>query len=153
MLLIKDYNMLYNLPIPAAFREAMIALRSIIKDKNNDSIDSKDDYNLLYRLGVINSMAMPYSEFLKQPGFNVLERIPGGMLFNLDIPYKKIGYNQIELFNKIDCKNFVNLWGEPESHQTMNTYYNNIWIKYERITKDDQAKHRLELHKIIDNMK
>lgn len=127
-----------NLPLPHAFKESMIAIRGIIRRKKKDKIDVNDDYKMLYKFGVVHSMYLPYSHALKMPGFNIFERIPGGLLFNLDIPYKIIGYNEIELFNKTDCKNFVKLWGEPETHQTMNKFYNEIWNKYESILIEEK---------------
>lgn len=129
-----------NLPLPHAFKEAMISIRGIIRKKKKDKINITNDYKMLYKFGVVNSMCIPYSPSLKEPGFNIFERIPGGMLFNLDIPYKIIGYKEIELFNKTDCKEFVKLWGEPEKHQTMNTFYNEIWNKYESILIEERKQ-------------
>jgi hypothetical protein len=135
-----DYA-LKNLPYPAAFREAMIALRVITKNKIKTNADINDEeYKFLYRIGVVNSMCIPYSYTLEQPGFNVMERIPGALLFSLPIPYKEIGYEKIPLFNKTDCKMFIKLWGIPETHFSMNEYYNSIWKKYEKILVEDQKK-------------
>jgi hypothetical protein len=122
---------LNNLPLPAAFREAMISIRKIISEKRKRQLDISDDLNFLYKLGIVSSMMLDYSEKLAMPGYNVMETIPGGLLCRLDIPYLKLGYSKIKLFNKTDCKMFVEAWGEPQDHLTMNEYYKEIWLKYE----------------------
>lgn len=127
-----------NLPLLRAFKEIMISIRGIIKEKKREKIDVNNDYQILYKFGVVSSMCIPYSSYLKEPGFNTMERIPGGMLFNLPTPYKIMGYKEIELFNKTDCKEFVKLWGEPETHQTMNTLYNDLWHQYELILMNER---------------
>lgn len=124
---------LKNLPLPHAFKEAAIALRAIIKLKKVDSdlTSITDELKALYQLAVINSFMIPYAENLKEPGFNVMESVPGKLLFNLPVDYYQIGYEQIELLNKSDIKLLIKVYGEPESHTTLHELYKNIWIEYE----------------------
>jgi len=121
---------LKNLPLPAAFRECFVALRDIINEKKKNNENFENEYKFLYKLGAVQSMSIPYSEKKEQPGYNVMVKIPGGMLFKLPTPYDVFGYEKIG-FSKTDCKAFVSLWGEPKSHTTMNEYYHEIWEKYE----------------------
>jgi hypothetical protein len=121
---------LKNLPYPRAFSECFIALRAMINEKKKNNENIENDYKFLYKLGVINSMCIPYSERKEQPGFNVMVNIPGRLLLSLPTPYEIFGYEKIG-FSKTDCKAFVQLWGEPKSHTTMNEIYHEIWYKYE----------------------
>jgi len=121
---------LKNLPLPAAFRECFIALRAIISVKKKSDEKTDNEYKFLYKLGAVLSMYIPYSEKKEQPGYNVMVKIPGGMLLKLPTPYDLFGYEKMG-FSKTDCKAFVSLWGEPKNHTTMNEFYHEIWEKYE----------------------
>jgi hypothetical protein len=119
---------LRDLPLPFFFRECLSALRAIIKEITDENIE--DVYRMLYKVGAVCSMMIPYSERKEQPGYNIMEKIPGGLLFKLPTPYEKFGYEKMS-FSKTDIKNFIKMWGEPKTHTTMNEYYQDVWVKYE----------------------
>ena len=104
---------------PAAFREAALGLRAIIRDKAKNKQSFEKELTELYKIAVWQSFSMPYSERTKMVGYRILERIPGSVIANLDYDYQDIGYEKLELINKTDAKKLVELWGEPNGHKTL----------------------------------
>lgn len=120
-----------GLPLPAAFREAALGLRAVIREKSKNGQVFEKELEDLYRIAVWRSFSRPYSERAKITGFRILERIPGGVIANLDYNYQDMGYEKLELLNKTDIKYLVELWGEPKTHKTLLDVYTHIWEKYE----------------------
>lgn len=116
------------LPLPAAFREASIAYRSIIREKRKVNIEYK---KLLEKFYVL----LATQGFLYSPVFNcnVAESISKKTLKSLSMPYQDIGYNFIPA-KKTDIKWFVDSWGEPNQHISAQEYhasiYNEAFEKY-----------------------
>lgn len=123
---------LENLPLPAAFREAAVALRAIIREKQKAETEFTAEIGFLYWLAAIESFGLPYSELLDQPGFNVLESVPGEVIKSLAFSYQDLGYFKLSLLNKSDIKWCVACLGEPNQHTTLNVLHSAVWRKYER---------------------
>lgn len=121
-----------NLPLPAAFREASVAIREIIREKRKRKEDYKEELALLYWLAAVNSFSIPYSTYLKQPGYNIVESIPGAVIKTLSFSYFELGYKSLELLNKTDIRWCIENWGEPNSHSTLHKLHIDVWEKYER---------------------
>lgn len=129
---IKRYEAaLKGLPYPAAFREAALGLRATIREKAKAKESYEDELIALYKVAVWQSFGMKYSERAQTIGFNILERIPGGLITNLKYEYQTMGYEKLELVNKTDAKRMVELWGEPKNHSTLLEAYNSLWKEYE----------------------
>lgn len=122
---------LKGLPYPAAFREAVLGLRAIIREKVKNKQPFEKELTELYKIAVWQSFSMPYAARAKTPGFNILERVPGSLIANLEYDYQDMGYEKLELINKTDAKRLVELWGEPKTHRTLLEVYSNLWDKYE----------------------
>ena len=120
-----------NLPLPAAFREAAIAVRAVIRAKRKAKTDYSAELACLYWLAARASFGMPYSAKLQMPGFSVLQTIPGSVLSALAFDYKALGYECLELLNATDRKWFVESWGEPSSHSTLLNLHRSVWDEYE----------------------
>ena len=120
-----------HLPLPAAFREAAVATRAIIRAKRKARENYEAELGMLYWLAAIASFMLPYAERLKEPGFNVIESIPGKRLRSLPINYGNLGYEQLGLLNKTDKKWIVEAWGEPGKHSTLNQVHRWLWDEYE----------------------
>jgi len=129
-----------KLPLPAAFRESVLSLRAIIRQKRKLKEPIDRELKLLYWLAAIDSFSIPYSYFLRQPGYNVVESIPGKIIKSLPFSYNNLGYNKLNLLNKTDIKWIVELWGEPQAHSTLNEIHNDTWHKYEIILLEKQKK-------------
>ncbi len=121
---------LRNLPLPAAFREASIALRSLIRTKRKEKQVYEEELACLYWLAAIESLSVAYSEKLREPGFNVIESIPGAVLRNLEFEYRVLGYEKLKL-NATEKKWIIEIWGEPEHHSTLHELHRAVWDSYE----------------------
>ena len=120
-----------NLPLPGAFKEAVLALRSIIRAKRKKKEDYAEELDVLYWLGVIRSFMLEYAPRLRQPGFNVFESIPAERIQALPFSYQEIGYAKLALLNKTDCKWLAEAWGEPRTHMTLHALHQPVWDEYE----------------------
>lgn len=132
-----------NLPLPAAFREAAIAIRALIRERIKKNEDFADELALLYWLAAVESFGVPYSEYLQQPGFNVLQSIPGAVIKCLPFSYSQLGYKHLRLLNKTDVKWCVARWGESLDHTTLNKLHAETWRKFEieeQIRQDRQRQ-------------
>lgn len=129
-----------NLPYPAAFREAAIALRAIIRDKRKSGAKYQDQLDQLYWLAAVNSFSIPYSEALREPGFNVMERIPASEIKKFTFSYDDVGYKELSLLNKTDIKWITELWGEPSNHSTLHLIHADVWKKHEKYLLDEKNK-------------
>lgn len=138
-----------NLPLPGAFKEAAIATRTLIRQKRKARDKYLEELELLYWLAAIDSFSIPYSKHLKQPGFNVMQSVPGEVIQGMDVRYSKLGYEKLNLLNKTDIKWLVESWGEPKSHATMHKLYKSVWQKYE---KELPAKQEISLNEKLSNL-
>lgn len=120
-----------NLPLPAAFREAAIATRALIREKRRSQADYSDLLALLYWLAAVDSFRLDYAPRLQEPGFNVAESMPGQVLKSLPYAYGDLGYRHLPLLTKTDAKWMVAAWGEPASHTTLNATHRSVWDDYE----------------------
>ena len=120
-----------NLPLPAAFREAAVAIRAIIRAKRKSKDSYEEELGLLYWLAAIESFMLPYADRLGEPGFNVVESIPVKRLRSLPIDYTVLGYEKLERLNKTDKKWMIEAWGEPRAHSTLNRVHRQLWDEYE----------------------
>lgn len=135
-----------QLPLPAAFREAAISVRALVRARLKLKQLANDELVVLYWLAAVESFGVPYSAFLQQPGYNVLESVPGAVIKSLPFSYVDLGYNQLRLLNKTDVKWLIGQWGEPEGHSTLNAMHRATWEVYERKLAQTQ---RLDLNRSI----
>ena len=108
-----------HLPLPAAFRNAAVSTRALIRMVKKIQETSERELTLLYWLAAIRSFMLDYAPRLKEPGFNVVESIPGRYLCSLPYTYSELGYRELSLLNKTDVKWLTEAWGEPISHTTL----------------------------------
>lgn len=119
------------LPLPAAFTEAILALRTQIKAQRKAGVDFTENLNQLYCLAAWFSFSQDYSERASAVGYNIFERFAGGKIANFDIDYQDLGYEELKLLNKTDIKLLVSVYGEPKSHSTFNKIFIKEWLKEE----------------------
>jgi hypothetical protein len=129
-----------NLPLPTAFDATAKALRSIIREhkKENRPVDSA--LKRLYELAVVESFGIPYSTVLQEPGYNVLESVPGSDLFLLPFNYEEIGYDKLWLLSATDRKLLVANWRQPRQHTTLHDAFLSLWQKYESELKERRIR-------------
>lgn len=102
-----------NLPLPAAFREAAIALRAIIRVKRKTGAPSEAELTELHRLAAIASLA-PYDPLDITP-FTDIEK--------LDLTPSYVGWEELSLLNKTDRQWMAETWPSPERHATGESVY------------------------------
>lgn len=131
---------LEHLPLPHAFNEAAVAARALIRGKRKAARPFEEELSLLYWLAAVRSFMLDYAPRLKEPGFNVMESIPGRQVCTLPFTYKDLGYRELVLLKKTDWKWMVEVWGEPRSHTTLNAIHRRVWDTHE--TKLIEARER-----------
>ena len=105
--------------------------RGVISEKRQIKANFEEELSFLYWLAAIDSFSIPYSEKLKEPGYNIFESIPGERIRKLPFTYNQLGYNQLKLLNKTDIKWLVESWGEPSAHTTLHEMHKPVWVEYE----------------------
>lgn len=120
-----------NLPLPGAFREAAVAVRALVRAKKKLRININDELTLLYWLAAVNSFSVPYSENLKEPGYNVMQTIPGKIIRTLSFTYRELGHEHLTLLSKTDVKCIEEAWGVPSSHSTLHKMHIALWREFE----------------------
>jgi hypothetical protein len=144
---------LENLPLPASFREAAIATRALIRNKRKQVINYDEELALLYWLAAINSFSIPYSDALQEPGYNVVESMPGKRLKGLLFSYSSLGYQHLSLLNKTDINWLTELWGKPERHTTLHEMHNEVWLEYEtKLAGKRKAQEQSLINSIASSM-
>jgi hypothetical protein len=143
-----------NFPLPAAFREAAVAVRALIKDKKKAGASFSDELACLYWLAAIQSFFMAYSERLTEPGFNVLQSIPGQIVIGLSFSYRSLGHERLALLTKTDRKWIEAAWGAPDTHSTLLDMHRQVWNEYEELLYQRRQSERQQfINEIRDLMK
>ena len=139
-------NAMENLPLPAAFRDSLIAVRGIIKAHIKAGNPYANELVLLYWLAALESFSMPHSEKLQSPGFNILISIPWNVITSLEFEYSTLGYQDLSL-KKTDIKWLTTAFGEPISHSSLIVMYRHIWDTHEEALVTKRALELQELRR------
>lgn len=102
---------LRHLPLPAAFREASIALRATIRAKRKAKLPYDDELRQLHRLGAMASLA----------SYDDLEMTPYTEFERIDLRPETIGWT--EIVGTTDAKWMAEAWPEPKQHTTAKALY------------------------------
>ena len=141
-----------NLPLPAAFREAAVATRALIREKRKTAEPFDDALGLLYWLAALRSFIPDRATRLNEPGFNVASAIPGRGLRSLTYTYSQLGYEKLTLLNKTDVKWLREVWGEAAAHTTLNDLHREIWDEYESQAISNRADEDRKFHQELDRL-
>lgn len=121
-----------HLPLPGAFAAAAAIWRARIRTLRRTKGEWMSALLSLYRLAALESLALPYSESARQPGFNVMQVIPGSVVRALHVDYQTLGYKGLALLGASDAMWLVEAFGEPRAHSTVNRIHHDVWAEYER---------------------
>ena len=105
-----------NLPLPAAFREAAIALRAIIRDKRKLGEPFQGELLELHQLAAVASLA-PYDP---------LDITPYAKISELDLSPTRIGWDALSLLNKTDRTLMAEVWCAAGQHVSGEALYPQI---------------------------
>lgn len=134
-----------QLPLPGAFSQMAVARRAIIRQLKKEVKPFGDELRQLHYWAALSSWSVPYSEVLREPGFNVLESTPYARLANLNLAYEVIGCDELPGLNKTDRKMMREAWGEPKSHTTAHALYSELWREQESKLAAVRGKRRADL--------
>lgn len=133
------------------------ALRAIAREQRHEKRDYVPALAALHRFAAIFSFCIPYSEKLKQPGFNIFERIPFAELWSLELRWEVIGCDLLDGLTKTDRKWMREVWGEPLVHTTGPALFPHFWGAHEdRIFVEqelEREKSRAEFRKLLGKIK
>lgn len=130
-----------NLPLPGAFTKAAIAARATIKEQIKSEKDISEMVKLLYRIEAVDSYCVPHCARLGIPGYNIIEMTPGAVLWNARLDYSRLGFEKFRLVNKTDAKWFIQVFGQPTYHSTMNVLYQDLWTAAEDCFEIQEQKY------------
>jgi hypothetical protein len=120
-----------NLPLPAAFREAAIALRKMIREKRMVKESDEEELEFLYSLAAVKSFvsATAYIEELAEPAWNAIEMMTPENWRSLTYQWRTLGCNELSLLTKTDRRWMIGRWGEPAEHTTLRRLHEDVWKK------------------------
>ena len=120
-----------NLPLPAAFREAAIALRQMIREKRKVKESDDEELEFLYSLAAVKSFvsATAYIEELAEPAWNAIEMMTSEDWKSLTYQWRTLGCNELSLLTKTDRRQMIERWGEPAEHTTLRRLHEGVWKK------------------------
>jgi len=120
-----------NLPLPAAFREAAIALRQIIRDRREAGEPYEEEVRFLYSLAAVESFvsATPYIEKLAEPGWNAVEMMTPEDWQSLTFHWSSLGSDELPLLTKTDRRQMIEHWGDPARHTTLRALHEDVRLK------------------------
>jgi len=121
-----------HLPLPGAFAAAAAIWRTRIRNLRRTKGDWMPALLNLYRLAALASLSPPHSEQARQPGFNVMQVMPGAVVRALHVDYQALGYKELPLLQATDARWLVEAFGEPRGHSTVNRLHHAVWAEYER---------------------
>lgn len=132
------------LPSPAAFTEAAIALRTLIRERRKRGESFVGHLSLLYALSALESFffATDYLPELGEPSFNVAEIIPKEEWPYLKYAYSELGYKNLRLLKKTDRMWLVETWGEPSAHTTLRHLHEREWDWYYGLLRALRSRQR-----------
>lgn len=123
-----------HLPLPAAFREAAIALRAIIKERRKGGLAFAGKLHELHRLAAIGSLA----------SYDALDITPFSEVQRLDLSPATLGWNMLSLLGVSERKLMGETWRAPARHVSAQELYPDVEAsairRLERHRKEDAAR-------------
>jgi hypothetical protein len=131
-----------HLPLSAAFREAAIALRAIIRAKRKEGQAVEAELSELHRLAAIASLA----------NYDALEITCFATIDALDLSPKAVGWDELPLLNKTDAKLMAETWPAPGKHTTGGRLYPRIASVASRLLAAQRERQMAQSLAAIDRM-
>jgi hypothetical protein len=130
-----------HLPLPAAWREMAIALRTKIRKARKEKADYEGLLLELHHLAALDSYA----------GYGIIQRVPYARLASLDLSYDRVGCDRLALLGVTDCKWMRELWGEPGDHSTASELYGEMYeTDLARIKADEEQEGEGRSERFLD---
>jgi hypothetical protein len=127
-----------HLPLPAAWREMAVAIRTKIRKARKEKTGYEDLLQELHHLAAMSSYA----------GYGIIQRVPYTRLAALDLSYDRTGFERLDLLGVTDGKWMRELWGEPTAHNTAAELYKDMLaadLRRIKADKEQEDEQRTEL--------
>lgn len=119
------------MPLPAAFQEAAIALRAMIRDPSRQDAEGERLLERLHRTAALeNFLLAPIASPDVGSPYNVAASVPRDAWERLPMPYREIGYRRLPLLTLEDSEWLRVAWGEPDCHRSAREYHEAVWNEY-----------------------
>ena len=112
-----------------SFDQDARVMRAAIRRHSGDAAQRNHWLQQLYRLAAQASFLHDKVAGLPDPSRHSLaKRFTPAQIDVLDMPWAELGYEQLRLLTKSDRKQLVQLWGEPDTHQSARYFHANQWL-------------------------
>lgn len=132
-----------HFPLPAAWREAALALRAMIRKARKDGVPYEAELRELHRIAAVSSFA----------AYGIIERVPYARIATLDLRYERLGAERLTLLQKTDVKWMRESWGEPEDHTSISELYPGLQQReFDRVMKEDELRKQERMDKLFASL-
>jgi len=114
-------------PLWSAYQQATLIHRARIKQLAQDGKAIDRELKALYRLAAQASFLHDRVKGLPNLPLSQLKKVDLDEVASLDMPYEKIGYNELRLIKKTDIKLLLESWGKPHSHLKPRELHADTW--------------------------
>lgn len=135
-----------HLPLPAAWREMAIALRTMIRQARKSEAPFEHHLRDLHHLAAVWSFSDPAPSGRAGSGYGVIEMTPYAKLEALDLSWGLIGCDALSLLNASDRRLMRQAWGDPARHTTAHELYRAMFDDQARRVAADRERRQREPH-------
>ncbi len=131
-----------QIPLPAAFRDLMVSLRALIRQKRKAKATCEDLLRELFEVAVYGDVLtrFPYVELARPilgeksvrgyPGYGIAEIAHrNGARSRMRFDYEQIGYRNVTWLGASDRKWLLEAWGEPKRHSDPFEQFQPDWLR------------------------
>lgn len=112
-----------------SYQQAAIVCRAAFRQPDLPEAEAESWREALYLLATHASFLHDKVDGMENLSWQRLEKtLAVEDLRNLDSNWQEIGYQQLRLLNKTDCRLLSKSWGEPEQHQSAKHYYKSLFL-------------------------
>lgn len=112
-----------------SYQQAAIVCRAAFRQPDLPEEEAESWRQALYLLATHASFLHDKVDDLENLSWQRLEKtLSVEDLRDLDSNWQEIGYKQLRLLNKTDCRLLSHAWGEPAQHQSAKRYYKNLFL-------------------------
>lgn len=113
-----------------SFEQAARVIRAAIRNTPRSSTEYQLWLARLYQLAAQASFLYDKVAGLPEPNRRLLaKRFDRALIEQLEMPWQEIGYRELRLLTKSDCKHLLQMLGEPKTHQSARVFHDEQWLK------------------------
>lgn len=138
-------------PVPAAFREAAIALRALIRSARKAGLPFDGLLKDLYRTAARDAFLFSKPQILgRWPAYNAVAHLKEEEWRALEFPYRIVGHLHLRLLNKTDRKWIEDAWGPPDGHANPHDLHRDV---FDRGVRRFQAECELQERRLEEALR